>query len=150
MTLILVTGLVRSTRMLMPFLEVFPCNAVEIMRVRKSGLEERGKDQIQPVATRSRRQPVDVESAFNWLNSDKLNLQKIRDSHQGDPVLSTVYDWVDRGVRLDLSSLSADGREIKYLWGQFPSLEISSGVSIRRLINAGMSPKVQILIPRDL
>ena len=79
-----------------------------------------------------------------------LNLQKIRESQHADPVLSTVFDWVDRGVRLDLRSLSAEGREIKYLWGQFPSLEISSGVLVRRLINAGMSPKVQILIPGDL
>ena len=67
-----------------------------------------------------------------------------------DPVLSTVYDWVDRGVRPDLSSLSAEGREIKYLWGQFPSVEISSGVLVRRIINTGMSPKVQILIPGAL
>ena len=91
-----------------------------------------------------------MEPASNWLNSDALNLQKIRDSQQADPVLSTVFDWVDRGVRPTLSSLSAEGKEIKYLWGQFPSLEISSGILVRRLINAGMSPKVQILIPGEL
>ena len=79
-----------------------------------------------------------------------MNLQKIRDSQQADPVLSTVYDWVDRDVRPDLSNLSAEGKETKYLWGQFPSLEISSGVLVRRLINVGMWPKVQILITGDL
>ena len=115
------------------------------MRDRKLGLdEERKMTKVQPVTTRSRRKTIDVEPASNWLNSDALNLQKIRDSQQADPVLSTVYDWVDRGVRPALSSLSAEGKEIKYLWGQFPSLEISSGVLVRRLINAGMSPKVHI------
>ena len=104
-------------------------------------------DQVQPVTTRSRRKTVVTEPASNWLNSEALNLDKIMDSQQVDPVLSTVFDWVDRGVQPALSDLSAEGREIKYLWGQFPSLEISSGVLVRRLINAGMSPKVQNLIP---
>ena len=102
------------------------------------------------MATRSRRKPVDAEPASNWLNSDALNLQKIGDSQQADPVLSTVYDSVDRGVSPDLSSLSAEGKEVKYLWERFPSLEIPCGVLIRRLINVGMSPKWQTLIPRDL
>ena len=79
------------------------------------------------MTTRSRRKPVDEGPASYWLNSDTLNLPKIRDSQQADPVLFTLYDWVDRGVRL---------------WGQWPSLEISSGVIVRRLINAEMSPKV--------
>ena len=107
-------------------------------------------DKVQQEAILSRRKAVDVEPASNWLNSDTLNLQKIRDSLQADPGLSTVFDWVDRGVRPDLSSLSAEGKEIKYLWRQFPSLEISSGVLVRRLINAGMSPNVQIWIPGEL
>ena len=68
---------------------------------------------------------MDIEPASNWLNSDALKRQKIRDSQQADPVLSTVFDWVDKGVRLDLSDLTAEGKEIKYLWGQFHSLEIS-------------------------
>ena len=49
-------------------------------------------DQIVPVATRPRRKPVDAEPASNWLNSDALNLQKVRDSQQADPVLSAVCD----------------------------------------------------------
>ena len=57
---------------------------------------------------------MDLHPASNWLNSDVLNLQKIRDSQQADPVLSTVYDWVDRGVHPALSTFSAEGKAIKY------------------------------------
>ena len=112
--------------------------------------QRKRNDQVQPVTTRSRTKTVDKEPASNWLNSEALNLQKIRDSQQADPVISTVFDLVDRGVCPALRDLSAKGREIKYLWGQFPSMEISSGVLVMRLINAGMSTKVQILIPGDL
>ena len=151
MTLIWFIDLVKSTRMLIA-LSRGPCmqysgdyEGQKIRTGRKNKI-----DQIQPMATRSRRKPVDEEPASNWLNSDTLNLQKIRDSQQADSVLSTVYDWVDRSVCPDLSDLSAVGREIKYLWLQFPSLEISNGVIERRLINEGMLPKFQILILGDL
>lgn len=83
-----------------------------------------------------------------WLNSDVFNLQRVRSVQQVDPLISVVYDWVEKAKHIDISELSPERQEIKYLLDQFPSPEISCGVLIRN--KAGMAPKVQILIPRGL
>ena len=109
------------------------------------------KSEQAKVVTRTRRKQDKRGPASNWLDSEVLNLQKIREGQQADPVLSTVYEWVEKGQRPDICEISSKGRELKYLWGQFPSLEISSGVLVRKLVIPGTEgPKVQILIPGSL
>ena len=105
---------------------------------------------VRPVATRLRRKQENQDQASTWLNSKALNLKKVRGGQLAIPVLSMVNDWVDIKERLDISKLSPERRELKYLLGQYISLEISSGVLTRRLENVGMVPKIQILITGGL
>ena len=102
------------------------------------------------VITRSRLRKDGDAAGSNWLQSDVLNMEKVREEQQADPTLSTVYSWVEEGARPDISKLSSERRELKYLWGQFPSFEISNGILIRKLTNTGMDPKIQILVPESL
>lgn len=104
-------------------------------------------EQAKAVVTRRGKKQSDRYPVSNWLSSENLNLEKFKEAQQADPALSEVCTWIEEGRRPDITELSSKGRELKYWWGQYPSLEVVSGVLVRKLPDTGLGPKVQILVP---
>ena len=46
--------------------------------------------------------------------------------------------------------ISAEGRDLKFYWGQFQSLKIQDGILVRELSRELFGPKLQILVPREM
>ena len=103
---------------------------------------------IAPVRTRSQKKDP-LPQCSNWLSSMNLD-QKVIQSHQEqDPVTSEVIMWIEKGQRPEYSTISCAGREIKFLWGQFNSLQIQNNLLVRKL-KTFQDVKIQIYIPPSL
>ena len=85
-------------------------------------------DEARPVRTRSQMDhPVGPET---WFTSPDLSWSDFQEAQTADPLLSQVRTWVEKGTRPAFEDISWEGRETKFYWGQFGSLQIQKGVLI--------------------
>lgn len=69
-----------------------------------------------------------------------------------DPVLMTVYEWVENGQRLDIQAIGIMSPVIRHYWHIFHQLKISNGVLIKQSYDNESSQLVyfQILALKSL
>ena len=61
-----------------------------------------------------------------------------------------VRTWVQNKQRPEFPSIVGESPYVKFLWGQFPSLEIQGGLLIRRLKTSHLPDRRQVLLPKGL
>ena len=106
------------------------------------------KETVKKVQTRSR--ATTDSSANSWLQTLTFDLDDVRGWQRSDPVLSMVQDWLHKKKRPKFEEISAEGRDVKFYWGQFSSLKMVDGVMVRILKRDKMGPKQQVLIPYEM
>ena len=67
-----------------------------------------------------------------------------------DPVLSTIYNWVDNNERPKWEDISATDEKTKTYWTQWPRLLLHKGVLCRQYLDVKTDTHfIQILVPCD-
>ena len=107
-------------------------------------------DEVDRVQTRRQLKRMEKRtewSGSNWLQSQGMDLTRVREAQASDPALAAVRSWLQQGERPGFSEISQEGREVKFYWGQYRSIEDLEGVLIRRLTSANLPERRQVLMP---
>ena len=111
---------------------------------------ERESEPVQPVRTRSKAQPANVDPHTNWLSGTPLDPDAIKTAQSADPILAEVATWISRGHRPDYQQIAHHGAQLKFLWGQFDSLRQVGGILVRDVNLPNLTSRRQVLIPPTL
>ena len=83
-----------------------------------------------------------------WENDQEF--VKWKEAQVLDPVLSTIYNWVDNNKRPKWEDISATDEKTKTYWAQWPRLLLHKGVLCRKYLDVKTDTHfLQILVPCD-
>ena len=105
-------------------------------------------ESVKPVQTRKQR--CQQPKAATWVNQFTFDLSDLQTAQDRDPVLSRVKTWVQAEKRPNFDDISLEGRDMKFYWGQFQSLQLRDGILVRELERELFGPKYQILVPLSM
>ena len=106
---------------------------------------------VRPVQTRAKASVPDSDTpSSNWLPDTILSRESICQSQMGDPIISTVKNWVQNRERPTLNEVRSEGMELKFYYEHFASLKIVEGILIRELDPPNMTLRRQICLPSIL
>ena len=115
----------------------------------RRGRRPRPETQIlRPIQTRGQKPTqTRVDPVTNWLPQTELSRDEIVRAQQADPLLSEVTKWVTDGQRPEYRTISREGTNFKFYWGQFDSLKVVGGILIRELDLPNLTTRRQICLP---
>ncbi len=129
-----------------------PQSPEEPLLVDEPAADKLPNPRARPIMTRQRvKRPGDApDSSSNWLSSVPFSTENLKQEQRADPLLSEVLSWVEKTERPNYSSISAEGPEFKFYWGQFRSLKATNGILTRELTLVDRPLRRQILVPPSL
>ena len=117
-------------------------------------------DQVaRPVVTRRQRRPAAAgnqtpvaapNTSSNWMATLDFNAQTLQDAQSADPDVSQVRTWIQMSQRPPFADIKGEGPHLKFLWGQYPCLQVEGGLVTRRLTRPGFPDRRQVLLPAQL